>query len=103
MALFTLQQRIFLVKKYYQSNNSIEIVQNEFSSVFRKRSTPPTSEIILGLVASFEKYGTIRRRPKDKIIETVNETDDPVAAAGNVESDDESISSVKQVIPTLTF
>lgn len=99
MALLTLQQRIFIVKKYYQSNNSTEIVQNDFPNIFRKSCTSPTNEMILNLVASFEKFGTIRRRAKSKEnkVEAEIENHDvnsPEPAVVN----DESILSVKQVI-----
>lgn len=72
----TLNQRIFIVKKFYQSNNSAEIVQNEFPNIFRKCSISPTNEIILNLVNCFEKFGTIRKkRPevKEKIVEIESE------------------------------
>lgn len=103
MELLTLQQRIFIVKKYYQSNNSTEIVQNDFPNTFRKSGTSPTNEMILNLVAYFEKFGTIRRRleSKDKKVETKIENDEPKSpepSIVSVQSDDEFILSVKQVI-----
>lgn len=101
MALLTLQQRIFIVKKYYQSNKSTEIVQNDFPNIFRK-CTSPTTDTILKLVACFEQFGTIRRRPESKNkVETKTQNDDPKSPGPsimNVESDDESILDVKKVI-----
>lgn len=101
MALLTLQQRIFIVKKYYQSNNSTEIVQNDFPNTFRKSCTSPTNEMILNLVAYFEKFGTIRRRPESKDKKAKIENDEPKSpetSIVSVQSDDEFILSVKQVI-----
>lgn len=77
MTTFTLLQKIFIVKNYYQSGNSTKSVQNEFPNSF-EMCAKPGDEDILHLIKLFEEFGNVcaendkrfrtRRIPRKKVV-----------------------------------
>ena len=63
---YTIQERVFLVKKYFELNQ-ICLIQRAWSSQFKNLSIP-NHKIIKNIVSNFEKTGSVAHAPpKHKI------------------------------------
>ncbi len=60
--VFTLKERIFIVRTYFRNNKSVQSVQNQFEREFPD-SAKPTKMSVLRFVRKFEEYGTVQNLP----------------------------------------
>ena len=58
---YNIQERVFLVKKYYESHN-ITSVQKAYRSNF-KNSDAPSWSVIKNIISNFEKSGSVGHVP----------------------------------------
>lgn len=67
--LFTLTQRIFIVKTFYKSNSDVNWVKNNFILEYGAFNDVPTVSLIFEVINLFEETGSVREIPQQNIAE----------------------------------